>query len=92
MRGQYQRNNQPYMFLKNTPGSEFKKWGLPKVSILEFQSEHYFSDYALLSIPIAAATMCGLRKSQQSELGRKEEGLKHIRLEALSKHFCQLFW
>ena len=78
------------MFLKNILVSEFKKFCLPKVSILELQSEHYFSDNALLSISITAATLCGL-KSQQSELGRKEEGLKHIRLEALSKHFCQLF-
>lgn len=80
MRGQCQRNHKPYMFLKNILVSEFKKWCLPKFSILELQSEHYFSDYALLSISITAATLCGL-KSQQSELSRKEEGLKHIRLK-----------
>ena len=57
------------MFLKNILVSEFKKFCLPKVSILELQSEHYFSDYALLSISVTAATLCGL-KSQQSELGR----------------------
>eukprot|EP00069_Balaena_mysticetus_P017365 bmy_02165T0 len=43
------------------------------VSIIELQREHYFSDYALLSTLIDAATLFGLRESQQSKLGRKKE-------------------
>lgn len=83
------------MVLKNTSVSDsVLKCCLPKVSIIELQREHYFSDYALLSTLIDAATLFGLRESQQSKLGRKKEVKRNSNtcdFKLSIKYICHLF-